>query len=70
MDDKTMEIVRQLNLLEAFILRNAYTDDWDGNDQETGMPIIFDVYIGLTEEEIKNLLKEIGAIIQLVKEVA
>ena len=63
-----IEIIKKLNLLEADILKGAYTEDWDGDDQESGKPIIRKVYIGLDEDEIKSLLVKISEIIQLMKE--
>lgn len=64
-----IEIIKKLNLLEYDILEGAYTEDWDGDDQESGIPIIRKVYIGLREDEIKSLLGKISEIIELVKEV-
>ena len=61
------ELIKELNMLEYYILDNAYIEDWDGDD-EHGRPIKLQYYRGLKEEEIKSLLEKIGNIINLVKE--
>lgn len=63
-----IEIIRKLNLLEYDILDSAYIEDDDGDDQESGKPIIRKVYKGLREDEIKSLLEDITDIIQLIKD--
>lgn len=63
-----IEIIKKLNLLEYDILDSAYIEDWDGDDQESGIPIIRKVYKGLREDEIKSLLEKISEIIKLMKE--
>jgi len=67
-EEKRIDIIKRLNFLEIFILDNAYGEDWDGDDEETGRPIILKYYRGLRENEIKSLLADIGDIIESVKE--
>ena len=61
-------IVTKLNGMKRDILDYSYTEDWDGDD-ETGAPIVRQVYTGMTEEDLRNILDKIETIIYEIKEV-
>lgn len=60
------KIIQELNYLKQYILDNAYTEDFDGYDEDT--KIIIQRYSGLNEDNIKSLLDRIDDIMALVKE--